>query len=205
MRRIGFLLMLALAAGCGKKTAPTAAPEPSVAAFAEDDPERTLAWLAAQRNALDAAGDKDSAEKFKALAETMKGRTINWPGEIVQINSDKTYGVTAWTLHTDPPEPRGEETRERHYVLVCKPLEPGVPLPENAPFVRRPEVGFPSGAGDWHNAARPGLPVKLTGTVAAVQLHRNSWVTGYGVKDRVVHTEVGITLHLAGGTVVPTK
>lgn len=203
MRRIVFVLMLALAAGCGKKTAPTAPPAPSEPAFDEDNPERTLVWLAAQRNALDAAGDKDAGEKFKALADSMKGRAINWPGTLTEINSDKTYGLTAYTLHTDPPEPRSEEKRERHYAIVCKPFESGVPIADNAPFVRRPEIGFPSGGGDWHRDARPGLPVKLTGTIAAVQLHRNSWVTGYGVKDRVVHTEVGITLHIAGGAVAP--
>src|SRR5439155_26015919 len=134
-----------------------------------DSPENTLAWLAAQRNALDAAGDKEgAAEKFKALAESMKGRAINWPATLDEVNPDKTYGLTSYSLHTDPPEPKAEEARERHYVMVCKPFEPGVPIKEAALFVRKPELGFPSGAGDWHRDATPGKPVRLTGTIAAV-------------------------------------
>ena len=208
MRRITFVLMLAtlaLAAGCGKKSGPTGPPPPSDAAFAENSVENTLAWLAAQRNALDAAGDKDAAEKFKALVETMKGRRVDWNATLDWTSADKTYGLTAYTLNTDAPEPKSAEKRERHYVLVCKPVEPGVPIPETAPLVRKQDRGFPSAAGDWHRDARAGLPVKLTGTIAGVQLHRNSWVTGMGASDRVVHTEVGVTLHIADGGLAPAK
>lgn len=202
MRRVALVVVLALAVGCKTKNQPPAPPAPSEPAFSEDSAENTLIWLAGQRNALDVAGDTES-DKFKAVAETMKGRSIAWPGKLASINSDRTYGLTAYTLHTDPPEPRSEETRERHYAMVCKPAEMGVAFADNAPFVRKPDLGFPSGAGDWHNRAKPGLPVTITGTIAAVQLHRNSWVTGYGAKDRVVHTEVGITLHIANGVIAP--
>lgn len=204
MRRITFVLLtLALAAGCGKKAAPTGPPPPSNESFAENSVENTLAWLAAQRNALDAAGDKDAVEKFKALAESMKGKSFTWTGTLDWTSADRTYGLTAYTLNTDAPEPKSAEARERHYVLVCKPVEPGKSIAENAPLVRKSDVGFPSGGGDWHNQARAGLRVKFTGTIAAVQVHRNSWVTGLGASDRVVHTEVGVTLHIAGGAVSP--
>jgi hypothetical protein len=204
MRRIAFVLMVAFAAGCGKKSAPTVLPPPpSDAAFDEDSSENTLAWLVAQRNALDVAGGPDGAEKFKALAESMKGRSIVWPGKLAASNANKTYVLTARTLHTNAPESGSSDVRKRHYALVCKPVEPGVPLRDTDPFVSQPELGFPSGAGDWHRNARPGLPVRLTGTIALVQVQQNSWTTGYGIQDRVVHTEIGITLHIAGGTVAP--
>ncbi len=198
------LLPLALAAGCGKKDTGPTKPAPSDAAFAENSPDNTLAWLAAQQNALDAAADKDSAEKFKALAESMKGRTLTWPGTLSHTTLDKTYCLTAYSLHTDPPEPKGEEKRERHYALICKPFEPGVALLDDAPFVRKLKVGFPSGPG-WPDNAKAGKALQITGTIAAVQVHRHSWVTGYGIKDRVVHTEVGVTLHLTDGVITAAR
>ena len=205
MRRVTFVVLLAIAVGCGKKTGPTGPPAPSDAAFAEDSAENTLAWLAKERNALDASGGDPDGAKFKALAESMKGRTISWAGKLDAINPDKTYGLTVYTLHTDPPEPKSsEEARERHYAMVCKPAD-GSPHEDNAPFVRKPDLGFPSGAGDWHRDAKLGLPVKITGTITAVQLHRNSWVTGFGAKDRVVHTEVAVTLHITGGALAPVR
>jgi len=191
----------AVVVGCGKKSDPTVESGPPT--FSETDPERTLTWLAEQQNALDAAQDKDSDGKMKALAESMKGRTFAWTTTLDEINSNKTYAVNGWTIHTDAPEPPSEETRKRRYALVCKPFEPGVPIPDKAPFVRKQELGFPSGGGNWHNTAALGMDVKLSGTVSAVQLHRNSWVTGFGVKDRVVHTEIAFTLHVTGGAVTP--
>lgn len=207
MRRIAFVLfvtMVTLAAGCGKKT-PTDPGPPKEPAFDEASAENTLAWLAAQRNALDATGDKDATDKFKTLAGSMKGRQVAWNGTLEWTSADRTYGLAAYTLHTDAPEPKSAEKRERHYVLVCKPFEPNAPLPDNAPLVRKSDLGFPSGAGDWHRSARIGLPVRFTGTVAAVQLHRNSWTTGLGVQDRVIHTEVGVTLHISDGAVSPAR
>jgi hypothetical protein len=207
MRWFILILAPALALGCAKRQAasgPTK-PEPSDAAFAADSPENTLSWLAAQRGALQQSGDLEAAEKFKAVAESMKGRQIDWPRKLAQAEPDGTGTLLASTLDAEPPGPRGEERREWQYVMVCRPFDPAARLADDAPLVRRPEVGFPLAPGDWSRAAKAGAPVRLTGTVAAVQLHRRSWVTGYGIQDRVVHTEIGITLHLADGTVSPAK
>jgi hypothetical protein len=204
MRWFVLILGAALAAGCAKKTssAPTPPAAPSDAAFAEDNPDNTLAWLAAQRTALNPTDDKNG-DKFKAVAESMKGRSVNWPCTITHPNVDKTYGVTAFTLTADPPAGKSEEKREWRYVVVCKPLEPGAPIRDDDPLVRKQDPGFPLNPADWQPNAKAGAPVRLTGTVAAVQLHRKSWVTGYGIQDRVVHTEIGITLHLTDGSISP--
>jgi hypothetical protein len=207
MRWFILIVVPALALGCAKRQAasgPTK-PEPSDAAFAADSPENTLAWLASQRGALQQSGDPDAAEKFKAVAESVKGRQLDWPGKLAQAEPDNTGTLLTYTLDAEPPGPRSEERREWHYVLVCRPFDPATRLVDDAPLVRRPEVGFPLAPADWARSAKAGAPVQLTGAVAAVQLHRRSWVTGYGIQDRVVHTEIGITLHLAGGTISPAK
>lgn len=194
----------ALPLGCAKGTpAPSAPakPAPSDAAFAGDSPENTLAWLVAQWAALQQSGDKDAGEKFKALAESMRGRPVNWPGKLGQPNPDRTCGLLAYTLDAEPPGPRSAEAREWHYAMVCRPFDPAARVADDAPFVRKPEVGFSMPA-DWQRPAA-GAEVRLAGTIAAVQLHRRLWVTGYGLQDRVVHTEIGITLHIADGTLSP--
>jgi hypothetical protein len=201
MRWLILALVPALALGCAKKqVAAVAAPSgPSDAAFAADSPDNTLAWLVAQRGALQQPGDAAAGEKFKAVAESMKGRPLDWPARLAE-SPEATGTLLAYTLDAEPPGPKSEERREWHYVLVCRPFDAAARLVDDAPLVRRPEVGFPLAPGDW-SRAKPGTPVRLTGTVAAVQLHRRSWVTGYGIQDRVVHTEIGITLHLADGAI----
>jgi hypothetical protein len=199
------LVLVALLVGCAKKVVDTGPPPPSDAAFAENSLENTLAWLATQKNALDAAGEKDRGEKFKAVAESMKGRSFAWTCRLAEYNSDGTWALAAHRIQRDPPEPPTEGPRVRYYALLCRPFEAGRPIPENDPFGRKLDVGFPvdpAGA-DRLRGARAGSVVRLSGTVAAAQLHSNSWVTGYGVKDRVVHTEIGITVHVEGGTISP--
>ncbi|MCI0700630.1 MAG: hypothetical protein L0241_06075 [Planctomycetia bacterium] len=205
------LVMLALVVGCGKRGADTNSTPPGQA-FADNSMEHTLKWLASQKNAIDSsvkpgdeAATKEANEKFRALAETMKGRSITWDCELASLNSDKTCVVLPHRLQTDPPEPPGETTRARHYAIVCKPFEPGRPILENDPFPRKLDAGFPANPSntDWLRTAKAGMPVKLTGTIEAVQLHNSSSVTGLGIKDRVVRTEVAFTLHITGGTLSP--
>jgi hypothetical protein len=205
MRWFVLALVPALALGCAKKqVAAVAAPSgPSDAAFAGDSPDNTLAWLVAQRGALRPSGDAEAGEKFKAVIESMKGRTLDWPARLAE-SPEGTGTLLAYTLDAEPPGPRGEERRDWHYILVCRPFDAAARLVDDAPLVRRPEVGFTLAPGDW-GRARPGTPVRLTGNVAAVQLHRRSWVTGYGIQDRVVHTEIGVTLHLTDGVLSPAR
>ncbi len=203
MRGIVLAFIPILALGCAKKQADAvpAKEEPHDAAFASDSPDHTLAWLVAQRAAFQQSGDAEADAKFKAVAESMKGRPLDWPAKLAE-SPENTCTLLVFTVDAEPPGPRSEERREWHYTMVCRPLEPNTRIVDNAPFVRRPEVGFPLAPGDW-SRAKPGMPVRLAGTVGAVQLHRRSWVTGYGIQDRVVHTEIGITLHLTGGIISP--
>jgi hypothetical protein len=206
MRRVvPFLLLLALAAGCGKGESAPVPEGPKEPAFSETSPDDTLAWVAARRVALHTNDDTDNGPALKAAFESMKGRSLSWPAKVAQINLDGTFSLTSHSVTTDPPGPRGEEKREWHCRVAFKPFKPGAAIPEDAPFVRSPEPGFPSAGGDWTAKAKRGQAVKVTGTVAAVQLHRRAWVTGYGMNDRVVHSELAITLHLEGGTVSPEK
>jgi hypothetical protein len=205
MRRLILMLMLvATVAGCGKgDSAPP--PPPKEPGFSEDSPEDTLAWVAMQRAAISTTDDADKTPALRAAFETMKGRSVNWPAKLAQPNLDSTFSISAYSLTTDPPGPKGEEKREWHHVIACKPFVPGAAIPEDALFVRVSEPGFPSAGGDWSRSTKRGMALRLTGTVAAVQLHRRSWVTGYGLRDRVVHSELAITLHIEGGTVAAAK
>jgi hypothetical protein len=205
MRRVILLFVLAAAAGCGKNSAAPAPEAPREPGFSEDSPEDTLAWLAGVRAASHTADDAEVPPGLKAAAESMKGRALQWPAKVAERNLDNTFGLVAYSLNTDPPGPRGEEAREWHTLIACKPFNAGAAIPEDAPFVRTPDPGFPPSAGDWTRGVKRGGAVRLAGTVAAVQLHRRSWVTGYGVRDRIVHSELGLTLHLSDAAVSPPK
>lgn len=202
----GFVLMLVIAvvvmcAGCGKRVSTAHdKPAPSDAGFAENNPENTLSWLAAQRTALYKADDKDYGDKFKAVVDSLKGQSIAWTGSLERPNSDGTCGLIPFALATTP-ESRNNENREWHFVIVCKPFDSSARIKETPKFERKIDPGFT--LANWQGKPRVGTAVKLTGNIAAVQLQERSWVTGYQIQDRVVHTEIGITLHLANAAVTP--
>lgn len=213
MRWVALVVVLALVVGCkDREVGPNGGPGSNEPGFDENSIEKTLAWLAAQKNALDATvkpGDEAATnaarEKLKTVAESMKGRSISWPLELAEALPDRTGVLVGHKMETAPPEPKGEgtEARARSYAIVCKPFEPDRPIREGDPFVRKPEKGFPTDPpkAEWIRGAKPGSPVKLTGTIEAVQLHSSSSRI-FGInQQQIINTEIAFTIHVAGGSV----